>query len=1023
MAIGVDTSKWKPRRLQGTPAAKFRNYLGIGILSLGLISGLIFHTIPVTKNLRVASERLYEDPIEEVERKQMIAAGLPNHELNNSASTSKLPVTNKYFSEETALDDSLKEFQEKKKNIAGPKKSKKKPPKKIKLIKGQKDIYSLLKNNDLVAYSKDFDNVCKKSGLDIDSEQLQLAIALSKSIQDTKQTEDVIETKPLSSQERTLKIRTTLQEYGFRVPEVKIADVNKRKRKKKENYKLLTATNEEKQQIIIHKYSKILSENVYKLSDFTTNIPEDTLYYKSTCIPYNDLKSNDIFYVNSLIERCTETVSLLRNWSDIPGRCPSPVFEGPKLGFQDIQCSEDELDMLLSGSISSAQEFLYTKLGESIPKDVLSSSYNQSYPNTDRDEERVLITTDYYLDKTVEEVQANSVDHHMSDSILVNETLSQPHLVSKTCDITKIEITIEESQCESEKSTSVYRERSNSPDLFDDEVCVIGISEKSENTNMFNFTESHETIDLTQCVSSAIRPHFSNRTRRISNDFMDLTECVVKSNSNNDEKIDLTQNFDDDTIVYVHDDNMTINCDGTNSNIVIEDDIKSQRTPVSTMLEFESVTFGLSTMPTTRNETNVEAMDLTQSSDSSDEIPDLIINGADNVGLDNTIVIYDNYKTNSSEANVQDLVCFNITSMGNNAQTSCINNSTTQNLKEVDVVDVDEKVNDKIDLTQTEFLYNEPTITSPTRNYDCLGKKDDKSIDYDEMFDNVIESYSNYTKSGRSSDKRSITSNSSIENKEASTSKHASCEISDQELNDSMKKSEGDNTSDENSNAPLENDQADELPFINLISDNSNETVTPRRKNKNYHIIKTPSNNEYFVKTAEVTPMQNYEAMSSPERNKELEKYGLKPFKRKRAIQMLTYIYNQTHPIVDSCINDSPSPSKKFKMSNTSPPKTTDATPLIKDISCDPEDWIFQKREKAKIHSCKVPLHIAFHNYVTCRRLLREAILCYEPINIDVVHKDLVAIGYRYNPKDLLKFLDKKCITVKTADNNARNKR
>lgn len=42
MAIGVDTSKWKPRRLKGTPAALFRNYLAYGICGFGIISGLIF---------------------------------------------------------------------------------------------------------------------------------------------------------------------------------------------------------------------------------------------------------------------------------------------------------------------------------------------------------------------------------------------------------------------------------------------------------------------------------------------------------------------------------------------------------------------------------------------------------------------------------------------------------------------------------------------------------------------------------------------------------------------------------------------------------------------------------------------------------------------------------------------------------------------------------------------------------------------------------------------------------------------
>ncbi|XP_072946519.1 uncharacterized protein mus312 [Epargyreus clarus] len=264
----------------------------------------------------------------------------------------------------------------------------------------------------------------------------------------------------------------------------------------------------------------------------------------------------------------------------------------------------------------------------------------------------------------------------------------------------------------------------------------------------------------------------------------------------------------------------------------------------------------------------------------------------------------------------------------------------------------------------------------------------------------------------------------------------------------------------------------------------------------NVLFAQTPKHNDYIIKTDQVTPMPKYEMMSSPERNEELDKFGIKPLKRKRAIQILTHIYNQTHPvmeivsdseaysspskirkkslasfprraivtqidteIVENCI-ELPGPSEyseplsqesksrkgvpknQNKKSKTSPTKSyptpeylesvnkennlyeeNKLLPDIRDIECCSEEWVFQKREKAKVHSCRVPLHIAFHNYVSCRRALREAILRYEPINIDDIHKGLVAIGYRYNPKDLLKFMDKKCITVKTADNARNNKK
>ncbi|XP_048003297.1 structure-specific endonuclease subunit SLX4 [Leguminivora glycinivorella] len=274
-------------------------------------------------------------------------------------------------------------------------------------------------------------------------------------------------------------------------------------------------------------------------------------------------------------------------------------------------------------------------------------------------------------------------------------------------------------------------------------------------------------------------------------------------------------------------------------------------------------------------------------------------------------------------------------------------------------------------------------------------------------------------------------------------------------------------------------------PTINKESAET-RTETPKTKVKNQVNVETPKQSEYIVKTDNVTPMMDYASMSTPERNKELDKYGLKPFKRKRAIQLLTHLYNQTHPYVEST-EELPSPSKKRRIEPLSQPSSskpsstsisprkvtkspikatkspkkaaqsprkalrsprkalrsprsedqnlndsdkenglfmmTREVPVIRNIECDDDDWVFQKREKAKLQTCRVPLHIAFHNYVSCRLRLHEAILRYEPINIDIIHKELAASGHRYDPKDLLKFLDKKCITVKTADNTKNNKR
>ncbi|KPJ09934.1 hypothetical protein RR48_02912 [Papilio machaon] len=78
MAIGVDTSKWKPRKLKGTPAAKVSNIIGISVVTFGVICGVFYQFSSITANFRKKLEPFYEDSEPEVERRLMIASGLRN---------------------------------------------------------------------------------------------------------------------------------------------------------------------------------------------------------------------------------------------------------------------------------------------------------------------------------------------------------------------------------------------------------------------------------------------------------------------------------------------------------------------------------------------------------------------------------------------------------------------------------------------------------------------------------------------------------------------------------------------------------------------------------------------------------------------------------------------------------------------------------------------------------------------------------------------------------------------------------
>lgn len=65
--------------------------------------------------------------------------------------------------------------------------------------------------------------------------------------------------------------------------------------------------------------------------------------------------------------------------------------------------------------------------------------------------------------------------------------------------------------------------------------------------------------------------------------------------------------------------------------------------------------------------------------------------------------------------------------------------------------------------------------------------------------------------------------------------------------------------------------------------------------------ISTPSNDDVFIKTKNITPMPDYDNMNTPTIAKELERIGVKHLKRHRGVQILKHVYETTHPM---CSND-----------------------------------------------------------------------------------------------------------------------
>lgn len=668
------------------------------------------------------------------------------------------------------MDDSLSDFQEPKK-IAGPKNAVKakpdKPKKAPKKVRGQKDIRTALrsKKNELESYSKDFDNVCKHAGLDVDSEQLQIAIALSKSLQQTASTssENSEISESLNSQDRVRKIRTTLLEYGFKVPEIKIKTASRRLKKKK-NYKLLLTSEAVKKQTITNKYSRVLFENIPHSKGSENNYVDYTnvqVYYLATNATYSILKNIDTFYVDSLLEKSTSTGNLLKDWSEIPGRPVSPkLCEPASMDFSEIECSQDELDIILSGSLKSCKNLINSKEKE------ISVSDHKFIEQKKLDNHHILLIDDdnpktYNDSETLKPEENEIMNLEVSDD---SETLKP-----KEDEIIDI------------REAFVKRDhyRSCSPDLFDDEPSTevdntetLFSQERespsqelpkavSADNNIMDLTEYAKDRTLKASHSIKSNPNLqqlqnTNSTKKY-NDFMEITECVqvqcfgtnstnnavtsqniTKIKSNDlmeitkcvpstvqtipiDGDIDLTQSPERNLVLpepnktyYSHN---HVEVDQTNIDTYIENEMYALKHLGNeiipnrmTVIDDNNIDLTVSPEAIHNNATSnniadksIESLDLTQSSNTSDELPFVSLKTNQRKGKENdqfaddTIVMDPkDYEGINEYADVEDGLTQNILQEENNhglqeAQSNATALDLTQNVQHLD---------ETLDLTQ-----------------------------------------------------------------------------------------------------------------------------------------------------------------------------------------------------------------------------------------------------------------------------------------------------------------------------------
>ncbi|KAF5291338.1 hypothetical protein FQA39_LY03489 [Lamprigera yunnana] len=232
----------------------------------------------------------------------------------------------------------------------------------------------------------------------------------------------------------------------------------------------------------------------------------------------------------------------------------------------------------------------------------------------------------------------------------------------------------------------------------------------------------------------------------------------------------------------------------------------------------------------------------------------------------------------------------------------------------------------------------------------------------------------------------------------------------------------------------------------------STNTSNPKTNADDNKKCYTPNRN-IIIRSSSVTPMANYSEMSTPKIVKELDKYGLKPLKRHRGVQLLKHIYESTHPIVNKNVDheaDSDGCIKKKRKAHTfSDFSLQSSKKLIVDDNQDlhlnskenddfhnpkpikitdnilgkNEPLIFERKQSRRVLSCMVPLHIAWHNLVASDQELEKKILLYEPLPLETLCTTLKSNGFRYHIQDVINFLDRKCVTIRIEKERKHNKR
>ncbi|KRZ44267.1 Structure-specific endonuclease subunit SLX4, partial [Trichinella pseudospiralis] len=178
------------------------------------------------------------------------------------------------------------------------------------------------------------------------------------------------------------------------------------------------------------------------------------------------------------------------------------------------------------------------------------------------------------------------------------------------------------------------------------------------------------------------------------------------------------------------------------------------------------------------------------------------------------------------------------------------------------------------------------------------------------------------------------------------------------------------------------------------------------------------------LKIGDVTPAPNYTAMSTPQIQESLQRFGLRPLPKRKAVNVLRRIYNETHPFIKSdgsyeVKEEEECAFKKRKRMDKS--QKTDQVCSTQHCHTDAYNMLSDK-EVFSLEESFIPkdceddneekdLHQNLTDAISRDLILYEQILTYSPINLKETLQRLKQNGVKCSLNSLMNYFDEQCIT------------